>query len=776
MSSKIRIYELSKTLGRTNQEVIDALEVQFKLTVKSSSSIESDVAKKLEAHFKTASKPAEKVTSEPVSKTAPKTAAKAEPKAETPKAKPVEKAEPVKAEAKPALAPKAPVGKPETVTKAAPALSEAQPISQSVLKPKPEASASVQMSPEPQVAKPASSVAVAEVFAPETEAAPVVTKKSRRNADDEEEEEKIVEIKVPMTLLELATILEKRETELIKHLFLKGIMVTVNQTLQVEDAIQLAEELDFVVIGPEKKKGFEEGTPQLQVKENKGKNLITRAPVVSIMGQVDHGKTSLLDAIRETRHKIVDTEAGGITQKIGAYTVYKDDQKIVFVDTPGHEAFTAMRLRGAKSTDIAIIVVAADDGVMPQTVEAINHARMANVPIIIGINKIDKDNADPERVLGELAEHGITVEKWGGDTLSVELSATQKLGLDDLLEMIVLVADLQQLKADPSLEGEGVVVESWLDKGKGAVATVLVQSGTLRVGDNIILGSKGGRVRALISDSGERLKEAGPSTPVEILGLNAVPEAGEMFRAFHDDKEFKKTLMQAQIDEKENKFARSAIPGLYTEGEHGRKDFYVIVKADTQGSVEAISSSILRLATDEIPVHVIHAATGDVTEGDILLASANNALIVCFNSGVETTAARSAQAGKIVIKHFDVIYHLAEEIEKLMLGMLSPDREEIQIGMAEIRKIFTAGNTVIAGSYVQEGKVTRNAIARVFRGKEQVYDGIITQLKRFKDDAKEVATGFECGISFQKFNDLEEGDIVKVFEIQSFERTSLTAN
>lgn len=766
VSSKIRIYELSKTLGRTNQEVIDALEKQFSLTVKSSAStVEADIAKKLEAHFK---KPAAtKEKAEPETKTVAKAKAKTE-EAETETAKAPTKSEPFKAAAKPEVAaPKTKATKPEPTAVAAPKLAEAQPVSQTVLnKAKPEAPVEKQSEP----VKPAASVAVAEL----PEAAPVTTKKSRRNAEDEVEEEKIVEIKEPMTLLELAHLLEKRETELIKHLFLKGIMVTVNQTLQVEDAIQLAEELEFVVIGPDKKKGFEEGTPELQIKETKGKNLITRAPVVSIMGHVDHGKTSLLDAIRETRHKIVDTEAGGITQKIGAYTVYKDEQKIVFVDTPGHEAFTAMRLRGAKSTDIAIIVVAADDGVMPQTVEAINHARMANVPIIIGLNKIDKDNADPERVLAELAEHGITVEKWGGDTLSVELSATQKLGLDDLLEMIVLVADLQQLKADPSLEGEGVVIESWLDKGKGAVATVLVQSGTLKVGDNIIVGSKGGRVRALISDSGERLKEAGPSTPVEILGLNAVPEAGEMFRAFHDDKEFKKTLAQAQIDEKENKFARSAIPGLYTEGENGRKDFYVIVKADTQGSVEAISSSILQLATDEIPVHVIHAATGDVTEGDVLLASANNALIVCFNSAVEGTAARSAQAAKIVIKHFDVIYHLAEEIEKLMLGMLSPDKEEIQIGTAEIRKIFTAGNTVIAGSYVQEGKVTRNAIARVFRGKEQVYDGVITQLKRFKDDAKEVATGFECGISFQKFNDLEEGDIVKVFEIQSFERTSLT--
>ena len=598
------------------------------------------------------------------------------------------------------------------------------------------------------------------------------SKKQRREELEPLPEDTVFQVLEPLTVGELAAMIRRKEPEVIKHLFMKGIMVTINQTLQIEDALQLLDELGLLAEGPQKEK-IKEGTPELLVKDVKGKNLKSRAPVVSIMGHVDHGKTSLLDAIRASRHKIVDTEAGGITQKIGAYTVEHHNQKIVFIDTPGHEAFTAMRLRGARATDIAIIVVAADDGVMPQSIEAINHARQANVPIIIAVNKIDKPGADPDKVLMGLSEVGITPEKWGGDTLTVEISALQKLGLDDLLEMILLVSELQELKADSTLEAEGVVIESWLDKGKGPVATVLVQSGTLKVGDNILIGSSSGRVRALIADNGQRLKEAGPSTPAEILGLGTVPEAGQPFKAFHDDKEFKKVLAEAKNQEKENRFARSVIPGLYDGNEAERKDFYVIVKADTQGSVEAITSSILQLATEEVPVHVIHAATGDVSEADVLLASANKSLIVCFNTGVEGNAAKAAEAHGIKIRDYDIIYKLSEDIEKMMLGLLSPDEQEVQIGTIEVRQLFTISNNVIAGCYVQDGKVLRNARAQVFRGDKLIHEGTITQLKRFKEDAKEVQTGFECGISFAKFNDLKEGDIIKVFETKLVERTSL---
>ena len=577
-----------------------------------------------------------------------------------------------------------------------------------------------------------------------------------------------------MSIVELAVLLKKKETELIRHLFMKGVMVTVNQTMQVEDAMALATELGFEAEAPDAGPEIDKyAAPELKIRQAKGHHLKPRAPVVSIMGHVDHGKTSLLDAIRETRHNITDTEAGGITQSIGAYSVEKDGHKIVFIDTPGHEAFTAMRMRGAQATDIAILVVAADDGVMPQTIEAINHAKAANIPIIVAVNKIDKAGADPDRVMVQLADHGLNPEKWGGDTIMVEVSALQKLGLDDLLEMIVLVSDLQELKADSTVPAEGVVIEARVDKGKGAVATVLVQNGTLHVGENVIMKSVGGRVRALINDSGERIKSAGPSTPVEILGLSEVPRAGDSFLVVRNDKEFKRLVqLNANQDKVQRQTRMTSAPGLM-QTEKDTQDFNLIIKADTQGSVEAVSAAILRLATEEVSVKVLHAGTGDISEADVLLASASNAIIIAFNVKEEANAQRAAQDQGIRIMAFDVIYHVTEEMEKLMLGLLSPETEEQEVGIAEVRQLFSFGKTTIAGCYVTEGKMTRNSSCRVMRNNKEVFKGVMNNLKRFKEDAREVAQGYECGISFDKFNDLQVGDLIHAFAIKEIERTSL---
>jgi translation initiation factor IF-2 len=586
-------------------------------------------------------------------------------------------------------------------------------------------------------------------------------------------EPEVITIEGPLSIAELAQQLRKRETELIRHLFMKGVMVTVNQTMPIEDAVALAKEFGFDAKGPDQVEVDKYTAPELKVRVATGKHLKPRAPVVSIMGHVDHGKTSLLDAIRESRNKIVDTEAGGITQSIGAYSVIKDDHKVVFIDTPGHEAFTSMRMRGAQATDIAILVVAADDGVMPQTIEAINHAKAANIPIIVAINKIDKADADPDHVLVQLAEHGLNAEKWGGDTITVEVSALQKLGLDDLLEMIILVSDLQELKADSTVPAEGVVIEARLDKGKGAVATVLVQNGTLHVGENILLNKVGGRVRALIDDFGERIKSAGPSTPVEVLGLNEVPQAGDAFIVIRNDKEFKRELQQRQVSDRDQRLTKVAAPGLTSEKEMDRKDFYLIIKGDTQGSIEAVSSSLLQLATEEVSVHVLHAGTGDVSEADVLLASASNAIIIAFNIKEESNALKAAQDRGIQIMKYDVIYHVVEEMEKLMLGLLTPETEEQELGTAEVRQLFSFGKTTIAGCYVTEGKVIRNSLSRVFRNDKEIFKGTLNNLKRFKEDAREVAAGYECGISFDRFNDLQPGDIIRLYTLKEIERTSL---
>lgn len=783
-TTKKRISQIAKDLDKTSKEVLAVLEADLGITGKThASTIEPDVEEKLIALLsgskaKADAKPAEKA---PAKKAEPKKAeaksvAKPEPEKQAPK-----KEEPKKPEAK----------KPAVPAKIEPEIElEDDPVAE-ILKiddskdPLAEIEKTVERhakqdagvtsfkkSPEtdkgekPLVIphkKEDHAAAVAQIEAP---AKPV------KEQEEEIVDRPIIQLEGPTTVGELAKLLNMRETELIKHLFMKGVMVTVNQTMQTEDAISLADELGFDALAPDSGAKIDFDAPQLQVKQAKGKHLKPRAPVVSIMGHVDHGKTSLLDAIRETRHRIVDSEAGGITQSIGAYTVEKDGEKIVFIDTPGHEAFTSMRMRGAQATDIAILVVAADDGVMPQTIEAINHAKAANIPIIVAVNKIDKADADPDKVLVQLSEHGLMAEKWGGDALTVEVSALQKLGIDDLLETITLVAELLELKADPSIAAEGVVIEARLDKGKGPIATVLVQNGTLTVGEYVLVNRVGGRVRALINDLGERVRQAGPSTPVEILGLDDVPQAGDAFIEVRNDKEFKRLLQQARAEEKEQRtMAQMAAPGLL--GDKESKDFHLIIKGDTHGSVEALSASILQLATEEVAVKVIHSATGDVSEADILLASASHAVIIAFNTHVEGNAQKAADYQRIPIRHYDVIYHATEEIEKMMLGLLSPDTEEEETGTAEVRQIFSFDKTVIAGCYVTAGKILRNGTCRVFRNNKEVFKGQLNNLKRFKDDAKEVAQGYECGISFDRFNDLQPGDIIKLFTTKEIERTSL---
>jgi translation initiation factor IF-2 len=596
---------------------------------------------------------------------------------------------------------------------------------------------------------------------------------------------KVVSIDEPIVVRDLAEKLEMRETEIIKHLFMKGMMVTVNQTLDVDFAKILAKELGCEVeetkaVKHEGEYSHLDSEGKKKLDEALFKHLEHRAPVVSIMGHVDHGKTTLLDSIRESRLKVVDSEAGGITQSIGAYTVERNDQRIVFLDTPGHEAFTSMRMRGAKSTDIAILVVAADDGVMPQTIEAINHAKAAKIPIIIAVNKIDKADADPDHVLVQLAEHGLSAEKWGGDTLTCEVSALQKLGLDDLLDSILLVSELLELKADSTVPAEGVIIEAQLDKRMGPVATALVQNGTLKVGDNVLIGAVGGRVRALISDIGERILTAGPATPVEILGLDGVPNAGDTFRVINNDKLFKQELASEKQRHRDERIGvtRASVAGFSgrseTDTEARESQFNLLVKADTQGSLEAVVDVLQRMTSDEIKINIVHSATGDVTEADVMLASTANALIISFNSQATGNAERLAEQQGAIIKRYDVIYHITDEIEKWVLGQLAPETEEVQIGSAEVRQIFKVGKTgIIAGCMVTNGKIVRSAKSIVLRDGKEVFSGPLSNLKRFKDDVKEVAAGYECGISFDRYNDLQEGDVIEVYTVKALERTSL---
>lgn len=565
---------------------------------------------------------------------------------------------------------------------------------------------------------------------------------------------------------------------------LNGVMATVNQLIDVDVIKKICAEYELEVLDEDldayMEEELEKEEKEKKLTEVDKKLLKKRAPVVSIMGHVDHGKTTLLDSIRASKHKIVASEVGGITQSIGAYTVYLDnnkDKKIVFVDTPGHEAFTEMRARGAKATDIAILVVAADDGIMPQTIEAINHAKAADVPIIVAVNKIDKPGANPDRVLQQLTEHGLVPEEWGGDTITVKVSALQGTGIDELLEYILLVADVQDLKANPKAEASGVVIEANLDKGKGAVATLLVQNGTLRVGNCIVVGTACGRVRALLSDAGERIQKAEPSTPVEILGLSEVPQAGDYFEVVKNEKEMK-TIVQERKEKERDKRLDAMLPAhVRREAVAGEEDIpqlNLIIKANTNGSAEAVSQAIAQLESNEIKTKIIHVGVGDISEADVMLASASNALILGFTVKEDANALAAAEKEGVTIKKYDIIYQILEDIEKTMLSLLEPEVKEVELGKAEVRQVFTIGKTTrIAGCYVTEGKIVRSKDAVLYRDGKEIFRGAIDQLKRFKDDVKEVAQGFECGISFAKWNDIEVGDIIEVSTKEEVERQSL---
>ena len=610
--------------------------------------------------------------------------------------------------------------------------------------------------------------------------------KHKKRSHKEEETAQVTQIVVnrAMTISELSDKIQKTPAEIVKFLMLNGIMATVNQLIDVDVIKKICAEYELEVLDEDLDAYLEE---ELE-KEEKVKKLTEvdkkllkkRAPVVSIMGHVDHGKTTLLDSIRASKHKIVATEVGGITQSIGAYTVYLDnnkEKKIVFVDTPGHEAFTEMRARGAKATDIAILVVAADDGIMPQTIEAINHAKAADVPIIVAVNKIDKPGANPDKILQQLTEHGLVPEEWGGDTITVKVSALQGTGIDELLEYILLVADVQDLKANPKAEASGVVIEANLDKGKGPVATLLVQNGTLRVGNCIVVGTACGRVRALLSDSGERIQKAEPSTPVEILGLTEVPQAGDYFEVVKNEKEMK-SIVQERKEKERNKRLDAMLPAHVRReavaGEDDVPQLNLIIKANTNGSAEAVSQAIAQLESTEIKTKIIHVGVGDISEADVMLASASNALILGFTVKEDSNALAAAEKEGVTIKKYDIIYQILEDIEKTMLSLLEPEIKHVELGKAEVRQVFTIGKTTrIAGCYVTEGKIVRSKDAVLYRDGKEIFRGAIDQLKRFKDDVKEVAQGFECGISFAKWNDIEIGDIIEVSTKEEVERSSL---
>ena len=597
--------------------------------------------------------------------------------------------------------------------------------------------------------------------------------KQQQKPPVKEKEETIKTITIPetLTIKELADKMKIQPAAIVKKLFMQGTMVTVNQEIEFDMAEEIALEYN-VICEPEEK--VDVIAELLKESEEPEENLVPRPPVVCVMGHVDHGKTSLLDAIRDTH--VIDREAGGITQHIGAYVVECNGQRITFLDTPGHEAFTAMRMRGANATDIAILVVAADDGVMPQTIEAINHAKAAGTEIIVAINKIDKPSANIERVKQELSEHELIAEDWGGSTIFVPVSARTHEGIEELLEMILLTAEVSELKANPKRAARGLVIEAELDKGKGPVATVLVQKGTLRVGDPIAAGSCYGKVRAMMDDKGRRVKEAGPSTPVEILGLSDVPNAGEIFVSPATDKEarnFAETFISEgrtrMLEETKNKMS---LDDLFSQIQAGNvKELNIIVKADVQGSVEAVKQSLVKLSNEEVVVKVIHGGVGAVNESDVSLAAASNAIIIGFNVRPDPVAKATADREGVDLRLYRVIYNAIEDVEAAMKGMLDPIFEEKVIAHAEVRQVFKAsGVGTIAGSYVLDGKIVRGASARITRDGELIHTGPLESLKRFKDDVKEVAAGYECGLVFEKFNNLAEFDQIEFYVMEEVPR------
>lgn len=604
-------------------------------------------------------------------------------------------------------------------------------------------------------------------------------KKSRRelaqemiDAEKAQEINTGIEIGEFITVKEFAEKLNKPVAEVIRALIFTGIMAGINQEIDFETAEKAAKSLEIEVV---KAKDDTSGISDDDQVDALDINLEKRPPIVTVMGHVDHGKTSLLDAIRKA--KVTESEAGGITQHIGAYTITLNGEKITFLDTPGHEAFTAMRARGAQVTDIVILVVAADDGIMPQTAEAINHCKAAQVPIVVAINKIDVDGADIERVKRELTEYGLVAEEWGGDTICVPVSAKEKIGIDDLLEMVLLTAEVEELKADPNRKAAGTVVESELDKGRGPVATLLVQKGTLNVGDSILVGSTYGRIRAMFDDKGKKIVSAGPSIPVEILGLSEVPHAGDKFNEVRDEKTARGMAEARKIKEKslQHSTMRVSLEDLYKQVKEGKiQELPIIIKADVQGSIEALKNSLEKLSTDEIKVRVIHGGVGAITETDISLAAASNAVVIGFNVRPDNNAHVLAEKENVYVKTYRIIYHAVDDIKAAMIGMLSPDIKEVIQGRVEIRQTYKVSAIgTIAGCYVLNGKITRNSQIRLLRDGVIIHEGTLASLKRFKDDAKEVLAGFECGLSLEKFNEIKEGDILEAFIMESVVRKEL---
>jgi translation initiation factor IF-2 len=600
---------------------------------------------------------------------------------------------------------------------------------------------------------------------------PAVEKTSKKTAPP-----KVPVIDIPRSLgvRQLADILNVDSIQIIKQLMRNGIMANINQIIDYDTATAIVASFGYKArLKPLKDQRLASAAEESKkLKRRYGAevdNLQPRPPVVTVMGHVNHGKTRLLDAIRQTN--VMDSEAGGITQHIGAYQVTVSGQKITFLDTPGHEAFTAMRAHGANITDVTILVVAADDGVMPQTVEAINHARAADVPIVVAINKIDKENANPNLVKQQLADAGLIIEEWGGNVICTEISAKEKLGISELLENVLLVAEMEELKASPSQPAAGVVIEAEMDKTRGPLATVLIQAGTLKEGETVVVGNTWGRVRAMFNDIGKRIKKAEPSTPAEILGLNSVPQVGDTLTAVAGERQAQRLIEKYRAEmERSSSLATKGVNlyNLYDQISAGKvKELNVILKTDVQGSIEPIRSSLEQLGTDKVQVRIIHSGTGNITESDVMLATASNGLIVGFNVGAEENARLVAAARKVDIRYYDVIYNLADDVNKALKGMLEPTYVEVIDGRAEVRAVFPASKGAkVAGVYVTDGKISRNASVRVLRDKDVLSDSTVSSLKRFKDDVKEVATGYECGVGVRDFSDFEVGDILEFYRME----------
>lgn len=585
------------------------------------------------------------------------------------------------------------------------------------------------------------------------------------------EEEKLIEIPSLITVGELAKLIKTEAHEIIKRLLGQGILLTINQNLDFKKAEEIAAEAGFLAV---KREQASEAVKESFTNAPSAK-LVVRPPVVTVLGHVDHGKTTLLDAIRKTN--VAESEAGGITQRIGASSIEIKGKKIIIIDTPGHEAFTSMRARGAKVTDIAILIVAADDGIMPQTIEAINHAKAAKVPIIVAINKIDLPQANPEKVKQQLTDYELLPEDWGGDTICVNVSAKQKIGLEELLDMILLVAEMHEIKADPLGEPRAIIIETKIDKGLGPVATVIIQNGSLKIGDSILAGTAFGKIRAIINDHSERTNIATPSAPAEIIGFTTMPSAGDLIEVLRDEKAARAIFEERSAKLKEEKTAKqhSSLDDLYKQITSGAfKELNLIIKADGQGSIEALRHSLLNIKSNEVGIKIIHSAVGSITESDIMLAAASDAIIIGFNVKPDTLIKKLAETENIDVRLYKVIYNVIEDIKAALTGMLTPEYEEIMLGQATVKQIFkTSKFGIISGCNVTEGTIKRGAKARITRGKETIYEGKITSLKRFKDDVKEVSSGYECGISVEKFGGIQPGDVIEAYEMQEKKRRGL---